>query len=93
MICDIVKRAYNASINNTFESNNDITWTNYKLEIQTLLDRMVASGKLVSYKLVRKATTDRAKIACIIKLVPNEPVEDFDIYIDLQNGSAEVTEG
>ena len=31
------------------------------------------------YKLVRKATTDRAKIACIIRLVPNEPVEDFDI--------------
>ncbi len=93
MICDIVKRAYNAAINNTFESNNDITWTNYKLEIQTLLDRMVASGKLASYKLVRKATTDRAKIACIIRLVPNEPVEDFDIYIDLQNGSAEVTEG
>lgn len=93
MICDIVKRAYNAAINNTFESNNDITWTNYKLEIQTLLDRMVASGKLASYKLVRKATTDRAKIACIIRLVPNEPVEDFDIYVDLQNGSAEVTEG
>lgn len=93
MICDIVKRAYNAAINNTFESNNDITWTNYKLEIQALLDRMVASGKLASYKLVRKATTDRAKIACIIRLVPNEPVEDFDIYIDLQNGSAEVTEG
>ena len=93
MICDIVKRAYNAAINNTCESNNDITWTNYKLEIQTLLDRMVASGKLASYKLVRKATTDRAKIACIIRLVPNEPVEDFDNYIDLQNGSAEVTEG
>lgn len=92
LVCDIAKRAYQSAINNTFESNNDVTWMNYKTSITQLLDKMVADYKLADYKIVKLPSDRVAQIKCKIRLVPIEPVEDFDIYINLENATANIEE-
>lgn len=93
LVCDLCKRVYNAAINNTFESNSDVTWMNYKTTIADLLDQMVADYKLADYKIIKLASDRASQIKCQIRLVPLEPVEDFDIYIQLENATANITEG
>lgn len=91
MISDIAKRAYNSAISNTFETNNDITWTNFKGNITQLLDTMVADYKIANYRIIKKSSKNRAEIKCEIHVSPYEPVEDFDIGIIINNTSAETT--
>lgn len=91
IISDIAKRAYESAIRNTFETNNDITWTNFKSSITQLLDAMVADYKIANYKIIKKPTMNRAEIKCEIHVSPYGPVEDFDIGIILTNTSAETT--
>lgn len=91
IISDIAKRAYESAIRNTFETNNDITWTNFKSNITQLLDAMVADYKIANYKIIKKPTKNRAEIKCEIHVSPYGPVEDFDIGIILTNTSAETT--
>ena len=89
LVCDLAKRVYNTSIYNTFESNSDVTWVNYKTPIVELLDQMVADNKLADYRINKITPAPSATIKCKIRLVPIEPVEDFDITIDLTSGSLE----
>lgn len=91
IISDIAKRAYDSAIKNTFETNNDVTWTNFKTDITQLLDAMVADYKIANYKIIKKPTKNRAEIKCEIHVSPYGPVEDFDIGIILTNTSAETT--
>ncbi len=90
MVTDISKRCYAASIENTFESNSDVTWTNYKSRISTLLDEMVGAYKVAAYSIKRVPTDARATIACKIHIIPIEPVEDFDITVILENADATI---
>ena len=92
LVCDIAKRVYQSAINNTFESNSDVTWMNYKTYIAQLLDQMVADYKLADYKILKLPSDRAAQIKCKIRLVPIEPVEDFDIYINLENATANIEE-
>ena len=92
MLCDIKKRIYAAAIQNTYETNNDVTWMNFKNQIVSLLNMMAADGKLESFKITKLPSDYMSQIKCKIKLVPNMPVEDFEINITLENAQAEVTE-
>lgn len=85
LVCDICERAYTAAINNTFESNNDVTWANYKNSIAELLDQAVADYKVAAYNIVKLTPEATATIRCKIRIVPIEPVEDFVIEIELDN--------
>ena len=89
-VCDISKEAYKASVRYTYESNNEVTWLNYKSGIATLLDQMVSAGILQSYDLNKVTTTEYNKIACKITIYPNLPVESFDIYINLENADLQL---
>ena len=96
LISDIATTAYNSAIRNTFETNNDVTWFNFKQEIVTLLDQMVSSGVLQTYKIGRTTTppagvhlSERNSIFCVITLYPNLPVDNFTISTNLEN--AEIT--
>lgn len=100
LICDVVKRAYQAAVRNTYESNNDITWFNFKSRITSLLGEMVASGVLSNYNISKvtpsSTTADNTAVAlntitCRITLYPNLPVENFDIYINLENAEVSVS--
>ena len=92
LVSDIAKTAYNSAIRYTYETNNDVTWLNFKQAIVTLLDQMVSSGVLQTYK-VNKTTPKefdaRNSIAALIIIYPNLPVENFEVYINLEN--AEIT--
>ena len=89
LICDVAKRAYQAAVRYTYESNNAVTWFNFKSRIVDLLGEMVTSGVLSNYSITKLAGASANTIVCKITLYPNLPVENFDIYINLEN--AEVT--
>ncbi len=89
-VCDISKEAYKASVRSTYESNNEVTWLNYKSGIAELLDQMVSAGILQSYDLNKVTATDYNKIICKITLYPNLPVENFDVYINLENAELQL---
>lgn len=90
VICDISKEAYNAAVRYTYESNNEVTWLNYKTRIVKLLDQMVTAGVLQSYKVAKVATDELNAIKARITVKPNLPVENFEIYVDLQNADLTV---
>lgn len=90
VICDISKEAYNAAVRYTYESNNEVTWLNYKTRIVKLLDQMVTAGVLQSYKVAKVATENLNEIKAKITIKPNLPVENFDITVDLQNADLTV---
>ena len=93
LVSDIAKTAYNSAIRYTYETNNDVTWLNFKQAIITLLDQMVSSGVLQTYKVNRKPSSDteRNKMIAIIKIYPVLPVENFDVYINLENAELTTT--
>lgn len=90
MVCDISKEAYNASVRYTYESNNEVTWLSYKSRITALLDQMVTAGVLQSYDVVKMPADTYNKIVCKITIYPNLPVENFDIYINLENAELQL---
>ena len=92
MISDIAKRAYQSAIASTYETNNEVTWTNFKGRIATLLDEMISDYKIANYQIIRKKTNYRAEIACQIHIAPYGPVESFDIGIVLNNTQLTVEE-
>ena len=89
LLCDVSKRAYQAAVRYTYESNNEVTWFNFKSRVTELLSEMVASGVLSGFDMRRQPSPTLNTIVCKITLYPNLPVENFDIYINLEN--AEVT--
>lgn len=92
VICDIAKEAYNAAVRYTYESNNEVTWLNYKTRITKLLDQMVTAGVLQSYKVAKMATESLNTIVSKITINPNLPVENFEIVVDLQNADLTVSD-
>lgn len=93
LICDVAKRAYQAAVRYTYESNNDVTWFNFKTRVTSLLDEMVAAGVLGNYKMQKQPSKTYNKITCKITLYPNLPVENFDIYINLENADISTSGG
>ena len=89
LVSDVAKEAYASAIRYTFSTNNDVTWFNFKQRIVTILDRMVSSGILQTYTVKRGTTERRNEMAAIITLAINLPVENFTIWINLEN--AELT--
>lgn len=85
LVCDVAKRAYQAAVRYTYESNNDVTWFNFKTRVTSLLDEMVAAGVLSNYKMQKQPSKTYNTITCKITLYPNLPVENFEIYINLEN--------
>lgn len=92
MVCDISKEAYNAAVRYTYESNNDVTWLNYKTRLVKLLDQMVSAGVLQSYKIAKLASKTYNTIVCKISIRPNLPVENFDISIHMENAELTIEE-
>lgn len=93
LISDIAKTAYSSAIRYTYETNNETTWLNFKQVIVTLLDQMVSSGVLQTYKIGKRTSTDRErnKMIAVITLYPNLPVENFDVYVNLENAAVTTT--
>lgn len=86
LTCDLKKTLYQACKRYTFENNTDITWLNFKSQIEPALAKMLSGNGIASYQIIKVATTKKATIEAIIRLVPIEPVEDWFITIELTDG-------
>ena len=91
LICDIKKRLYKAARQYQFEQNNDVLWVNFTSTVNELLEEMEKSYGIAGYRWIREETGEKAKLSAILKIIPVEPVEDFDLTIDLTD-SLEISE-
>ena len=91
LICDIKKALYKAARRCQFEQNSDVLWVNFTSQVNTLLEQMKQSYGIAAYRWIREATTERAKIKAVLRIVPVEAIEDFDLTIELTD-SLEVAE-
>lgn len=80
---EVAKVAYNASNKYQFEQNNNVLWTNFTSYILPTLDRMSTGNGILDYTIVRVPTDKKARLSAKISLSPIEPVEDFDVEIEL----------
>lgn len=91
MSSDIKKVVYTTSKSLTFEQNSDITWGNFKAKIVPTLDKLQAGNGISGYQILKQKTTEKAKIVALIKIFPIEPVEDFDITIELSDAGVSIS--
>ena len=92
MLCAIKKRLYRVARKYQYESNNNDLWIKYTSEVNVLLDNMKSVGVISSYRWYEEATTEKAKICARLVITPVEPVEDFDLTIELQDEDTVVSE-
>lgn len=92
-ICTSIKKTlYRAGRRYTFEPNSDELWFKFKASITPLLEKMKADNGIRSYKVVKSATTKKALMVALIQIVPIEPVEDFDLTVEMTDTIDTVTE-
>lgn len=92
MLNAIKKKLYIAGRKYQFETNDDILWINYRAFVNKLLDEMKSAGCIRSYEWFKLETTEKAKICAKLVVSPVEPVEDFDLTIELQDEDTTVSE-
>jgi phage tail sheath protein FI len=91
LISEVKKIAYITAKSLIFEQNTDVLWINFRAGITPLLDRMLSGQGLTNYKIIRKATTERAKVVAEIRLSPIDAVEDFDITVVITDDNISVS--
>lgn len=92
LVSDLKKVVYVAARKLTFDPNSDILWINFKSEIEPTLTRMLTGQGITKYKLTKVATTKKATVVAKIRIWPIEAVEDWDITIELADGTTTVSE-
>jgi len=91
LCCDIKKHLYRVSRRFTFEPNSDVLWINFKNAITPLLEEMKSGQGIKGYRLVKVETKSKATLQAIIKIIPIEAAEDFDLTVELAD-SISITE-
>ena len=87
---DVKRQVYVAAKSLTFEQNNDLLWIKFKNKLTPLLDSMVNSGGISAYDIKKKKTDKKATIKAVVRLYAIEPVEDWDITIELADSTTEI---
>lgn len=81
----IKKRVYITCRQATFDPNSDLLWVKFCNSIKPLLDRMKADQGIADYKILKVKSKRKAFLSAVIRIVPIEAVEDFDISIYLED--------
>lgn len=92
IVASIKKTLFVTSRGLTFEQNSDVLWINFKSGITPLLDQMVSGNGIADYRLIKKKADKKATLKAIIRIVPIEAVEDFDLTIEIADSTESVTE-
>ena len=90
-LCSTIKKqVYITCRKYTFDPNSDVLWINFCNAIRPLLEKMKADQGITDYKFI-KVKAPKATLKALIRIVPIEAVEDFDISLTLEDsiGSAE----
>ena len=88
--CDIKKILVEALSSLTYEINDNILWNSFRSKVEPYLDQMKTGRGLTDYKLVKQDSTKKATINGLVRIVPIEAVEDFDITFTLEDSLAVV---
>lgn len=91
LCCSLKKTLYRAARAHTFEPNTDTLWFNFKGAITPLLDRMKNNQGIKGYQIIKVPTKKKGLLVAVIKIIPIEAVEDFDLTVELTD-TIEVTE-
>lgn len=83
LVCILKKALYAAARKYTFEQNDDILYSNFKAQITPYLDKMQSGNGILGYKFVKLATDKKARLKARLIIIPIEPVEDFELEIEL----------
>lgn len=99
LVSDIKKQLYNASRGLLFEQNTDVLWINFKSQVTPLLETMKANYILDDYTItkynINPDTGERIpayKVFAIIRIVPVNSVEVFELQIHLENEDLNLVE-
>ena len=99
LVSDIKKRLYEASQRLLFEQNTDILWLNFKSIVTPLLDTMVSNYILSDYNIIKYNIDPETgqpvpayKILAVIRIIPINSVEVFELQVQLENSEVTVAE-
>ena len=85
-LCSTIKKKVYVSCRQlTFDPNGDILWINFCNSIKPMLEKMKADQGIADYKISKVKSNRKAFMSAVIKIVPVEAVEDFDISIHLED--------
>lgn len=85
-LCSTIKKKVYVSCRQlTFNPNSDILWINFCNAIKPMLEKMKADQGIADYKISKVKSNRKAFMSAVIKIVPIEAVEDFDISIHLED--------
>ena len=85
-LCTTLKQViWEASRRFTFDPNSDVLWINFVNAVRPTLERMKGDQGIAGYRLSKVETTEKAVLKAIMRIVPIEAVEDFDISIYLED--------
>lgn len=73
-----------------FESNDNVLWNNFKSLVEPTLQQMKTNRGITDYKITRLQTSKKATVEGIIKIMPVEAVENFDITFSLEDSTVTV---
>ena len=87
---DVKRQIWVAAKSLTFEQNSEILWIRFKSKITPLLDNMVNANGLSTYEIRKQKSDKRATVKAVIRLYAIEPVEDWDITVELADSTTVV---
>ena len=82
-VVELSKTLYNSSVLSMFEQNSDVLWNNFKNLIEILLDRMLSNQGVKGYKITRVNSAKKGTLSAIVRIIPVEGVEFFNLTIEL----------
>lgn len=93
LCCDLKKRLYRSAKQYMFEQNTDRLWFNFKSGIEEFLNNALTNEGIDGYKIYKLDPKERAQIRALVRIVPIEAVEKFDLTVELtDNLESVVTE-
>lgn len=96
LCCTLKKTIYNVCRRLMFDPNSEILWLNFCNAIRPTLERMMGSQGIKGYRFEKRETSMKGKLFAVIRIIPIEAVEDFEIGVFLEdnfdNENIQVTE-
>lgn len=85
-LCSTLKKDIYVSCKQlTFSPNDALLWIDFKDKIRPTLEAMKSDRGIKDYDIVKVSVKKRALLKARIKIVPIEPVEDFDVGVYLED--------
>lgn len=85
------KEIYIACKKLTFSPNDDLLWVDFKALVRPILEKMKGDRGIKDYDWKRVVVDKKALMKVKIRIVPIEPVEDFNVGVYLEDSIAGVT--